>query len=460
MSATGPAADAVRAPLRVLRVGAGGGQVPEGVEERRWPSLDVELPAALAGRPLAAIAAGTARIDVSPVTWADVLVLRGPFATIPACLDCGLADADDAVLVEHAREAGHTWRRPIDQMVRGLVMALEREPALLRSRGLVVELPGDPADGVPDAELDLVRALLRAADRVLAPDAGAAAAASRLGAIEGRVVVVDPSAAGDASRRAALLAAAAARDPRRRRRRLELRAADAAASSRLRDRAVAGLPAWDPEAAIDPLVSVVIAAGSEPAAIVGRAVASALACPGVRLEVLVAGGPASAAAAVVAEAGDPRVRLQSVASASVAAALAAGIDGAAGAWIAPLDARSLMAEEHPATLLEVVREHGLDAVYAQTLLVADGEPAGLVGAWPPAADAIAPDASLFSAGLRAFRPDPDAPADGEDPHWNLWRRWSEAGARLASVDAPLALREAGVRPLAAAEVAGLAGALP
>jgi hypothetical protein len=189
-------------------------------------------------------------------------------------------------------------------------------------------------------------------------------------------------------------------------------------------------------------VTVVVVAGREPLAIVSRAIASVLACTGVRLEVVVAGGPGSAAVGAVVEAADPRVRHAPAVGESTGEALAAGMDAAAGAWIAPLDAGSVMAEDHPSTLLGVALEHGLDAVYAQTLLVADGEPVGLLGAWPPAADTIAPDASLLRAALRAFRPDPDATADGEDPHWNLWRRLSDAGARLASIDQPLALREA------------------
>jgi hypothetical protein len=193
-----------------------------------------------------------------------------------------------------------------------------------------------------------------------------------------------------------------------------------------------------------PLVSVVIPVGDEPADIVERAIASALACPGVRLEIVVAGHPGSAATTVRPDGDDRRVRRLSIAASSPAQAFAAGVDAASGTWIAPLDPWSLMAEEHPATLLEVVREYGLDAVYAQTLLVTDGEPARLVGAWPPARDTLARDASLFAGALRAFRPDPDAEEDGDDPCWNLWRRWMDAGVRLASIEGPLAIRDAGL----------------
>jgi hypothetical protein len=442
VSASDLTVHAARAPLHVLHVGAGRGRVIEGVEERAWRSLDVDLPSALAGRPLAAIAEGSARIDTSAVVWADVLVLALPLATIPACLDCSVAHTDDLELIAHARETGHTGRRPVDQMVRGLQMAAERDPHQWRSRGIVVDVTDDALADSPEIEWSLIRRLLATADRVIAADPAAAAAARREGAAPDRVTIADTGPAGRGPRLEALWQAAAAHDPARLGRRVALRAADALAAARLAARQAAGLPAWDPPDADDPLVSVVIPVTDEPADIVERAIASALACAGVRLEIVVAGALGSAAMTVCADGEDGRVRRVAVDGGSSARAFAAAVDAASGAWIAPLDPSSLMAEEHPSTLLEVVREYELDAVYAQTLLVADGEPAGLLGSWPPSRGGLARDASLFSAALRAFRPDPDAPDDGDDPCWNLWRRWVEAGAKLASIDGPLALREA------------------
>jgi len=441
LSAPAPAVATASTPLRVLRVGAGAGRAPVGVLERVWRSLDIELPSALAQRPLAAIAQGLARIDTSAIAWADVVVLGLPFATIPVCLDCGLTEPDGGDPIEHAREAGHTWRRPTDEVVRGLVLAGERDPGLWRGRGIVVELHGDPMAGAPDVERDLVGRLIRMADRVIASSAAAAAAARREGAGQDRIMTVGDGPTGPVTRLEALRLAAAASDPGRLARRLAIRAADAEAAARLAARQAVGLPAWDPADADDPLVSVVILVADEPVDIVERAISSALACPGVRLEVVVAGAPGSAAMTAVVAGGEARVRRVPVAVGPPAHAFAAAVDAAAGAWIAPLDPWSLLVEEHPKTLLEVVREYGLDAVYAQTLLVAAGEPTGLVGAWPPARDALARDASLFSAALRDFRPDSDAEDDGHDPCWNLWSRWMEAGARLASIDGPLALHE-------------------
>jgi hypothetical protein len=322
-------------------------------------------------------------------------------------------------------------------------MVAEAAPGTWRDRGRVVELgPGDPLAAAPPVEHDLVRLLLRTADAVLVPDETTAAAACTAGADPERVVALADGAAGAEVRCRELRRAAAAHDPARLARRLALREADATAAASLAERAALGLPAWDPDAADAGRVTVVVPVTDEPADTVGRAVGSALACAGVRLDVVVAGSPGSAARAAAEGAADPRVSWVPARAPGRAAALAAGIDGAGGDWIAPLDPSSLLAEEHPATLLEAVREHRLDACYAQTLLVGDGEPRALLGAWPPSPDAVAHDASLFSAALRAFAVDPDAEADGEDPRWNLWRRWAAAGARLASMDGPLAIREA------------------
>jgi len=439
----GAPADVAPPPLHVLRVGAPASRVPDGVVERAWRSVDVELPAAAAPRPMEALADGTARIDTAPIAWADVVLLALPLTTVPVCLDCGATGPDGDEPLAHALETGHAWRRASDRLVRGLVLAGARDPGLWLARGLVVELRGDPVAEVPAVERDLVRLLLARADGVIAATQVAAAAARREGVAEGRLTLATDGSAGDAARVTALRRAAAAQDPDRLDRRRALRAADAIQSERLAARRARGLPAWDPDAPDDedPLVSIVIPVADEPQAVVERAIASALACGDVRLEVVVAGAAGSAAARPADGGDDGRVRRIVVGEGSPAAVLAAGLDAAAGAWIAPLDPWATPVPEGPATLLAVAREYGLDAVYAQAIQVSAGAPVGVVGAWPATRTTFVPDALLFSAGLRGFRPDPDAAADGDGAWWNLWRRWSEAGARLASIDEPLALCE-------------------
>jgi hypothetical protein len=118
------------------------------------------------------------------------------------------------------------------------------------------------------------------------------------------------------------------------------------------------------------------------------------------------------------------------------------MDAARGSWFATLSPGAVLAANHPATLLAAAVAYGLDLVYGQSLRVSGGEVVGVTGAWPPAIGTVAPDASLASIALRAFRPDQDAAADGEPMAWNLWRRYVEAGVRIANVEEPLAICDA------------------
>lgn len=200
---------AASAPLHVLRVGA-----------PCWPPASRGRGACLAERRHRAARRElhtlgdrrrTARIDTSPVAWADVVVFALPFCTVPVCLDCGALDADGAELVDHALETGHVWRRARERLVRGLVLAGERDPGLWLGRGLVVELREDPMAGAPAVEWDLLRALLTGADEVIAAGPGAAAAALREGVPAGRLTTASDDPDGTAPWTAALRRAAAAR---------------------------------------------------------------------------------------------------------------------------------------------------------------------------------------------------------------------------------------------------------
>ena len=107
---------------------------------------------------------------------------------------------------------------------------------------------------------------------------------------------------------------------------------------------------------------------------------------------------------------------------------------------------SVFADGHVAGLLALAIEHQLDVVYGQTLLVDGGEVVGVAGDWPPTSNSVALDATLFSAALRAIRPDPGAAAEGDEPRWNLVRRWMEAGVRIANVEEAVTLRDLSIAP--------------
>jgi hypothetical protein len=479
-------------PLRALLIGQGSDPgFSTTVEIRHWRSIDVALPSGLLGRPLEAFRRGLAELDTSPLIWADVLVMRNWYATVCACLSCPVASLEEAVLVEHCALSGHEWRRPHEGLVRALIETIDRRPGVLRGSGLVYVLDADPwaiaagegGDGGADhpglaLELDLVRLLLRSADVVVAATPEAAVAARREGSHENTLVVVPPTAdhraRPDAWLRAAarpgsgrllgagapatVVARTAAESAQRRDRRNEICALDEAAAATMAERHASGLPSWNEADAIDPLVSVVIPTVDESSEAIERAIRSALDTVGVRIEVVVAGLPDSGAEEAVRRSGDPRVRFVEIGAASGAAdldpagdawrcatwatATAAANDAARGTWLAPLEPSSVWVPGHIATLLAVAIEHGLEVVYGATLLVRAGEVVGQVGSWPPAAESIAHDAALITAGLRAISPDPESWRDGDDPTWNLWRRYVEIGVRMGNIEEPVTLRDA------------------
>jgi len=499
------AATVAAPPLRALLIGRGSDPEPgPAVEVRHWRSIDVALPSVLLGRPLDAFRLGLAELDTSALVWADVLVLRNWYATGCACHSCAVASLEEAVLVEHSALSGHEWRRPHDGLVRALLETIDRRPEVLRGRGLVYELDADPwsiaeRQGGERAEhpglaleLDLVRLLLRSADVVVAATLEAAAAARREGTQEDALVDMaasaEPSARADAWRRAAaragtarLLTAGAAATvvaeaadgaARRLGHRNRIRSLDEATAATFGERRAAGLPCWDEADAVDSLVSAVIAVVDQSSELIERAIRSALDTVGVRIEVVVAGAASSGADDAVASTGDPRVRFVEIAAPSGAAdpdvggdawrhatwawATAAAHEAALGTWLAPLEPDSVWVPGHVATLLAVAIEHGLDLVYGATLLIRAGEVVGRVGSWPPAVDSIAHDAALLAAGLRAISPDPESWRDGEDPAWNLWRRYVETAVRMGNIDEPLTLRDAANAPLEAAALSGVA----
>ena len=113
-----------------------------GVELRTWGELNgyrVSVPPPYADRLADAIHDGVAVVDTSPIDWADVVLFRRWYGTVPACEDCDFAARDDAALAAHLRTRGH---RPADRdfIVRSLLAAIERDPAVLKGRAMVYEL--------------------------------------------------------------------------------------------------------------------------------------------------------------------------------------------------------------------------------------------------------------------------------------------------------------------------------
>ncbi len=459
-------------PVHVLHVGRAPWPHVDGVEQRPWASLDVELPSVMADRPVAAGRDGLALLDVSALAWADALVLRDWYATVPACLGCDVVDTDDPDLAGHAGVSGHPWRRAYEASVRLLVEAADGTADPWRGRALVYALTLEDGQGAPAgawpgpaSELDLARRMARLATAVVVRGEAGASLALALGAPASRIVrAATPDLFAAAARAAARAADAQAFD-----RRMALRAADAEAAAVMHDRWAAGLPAWE-DPGEDALVSALVPVVDEPVDLVGRAIASALASEGGRLEILVAGSTASAAAAAAAAASDARVRLVTVPAPDPAGegavrreqgraiALRGAIREAQGAWLALLEPEAVWVPEHPAALVGVAREHGLDLVYGRALLVAGGEAVDVTGEWPPRQDAVPVSTVVLSRRLGAFAPDPDAPAAGEGGGWNMVRRCIDAGARVANADAPLALLDVATRHDALRAVLG--GRLP
>jgi hypothetical protein len=447
-------------PVRALTLGVE--DVPAGCVAVPWRSIDIEVPGAMWDRPLQASRAGLATVDTSPVLDSDAVVLRGWYATSATCLGCDAVMLDPAAMLEHGCATGHPWRRPSEAAVRVLVEEITRRPALLRGRALVYELDADPwrsdAGGVPGpaAEQDLVRALLATADVLVVRGEPAERAAHREGRPDASVVRIDGAPAGS---RADAWRAAAAGTPRGARRQ-QIRARDVEVGRLLATAHTSGEPAWPPGAGDDPLVSVVIPVVDEPDERVARAIASVLEGVRARVEVLVVGAPGRTVRELAPLYTDQRLSWLDAASAPDSAAeagkrgdpvdrerrrataLACGMDGAHGAWVAWLSPAAVWVPNQPGLLVDLALENQLELVYGQELHLDGDAIVEARGGWPPGPCTLAPDALVVSASLAGIRPDPGAPAEGETATGNLLRRYLAAGARAANAEVVLALRDA------------------
>ena len=163
--------------------------VDHGVEMRTWGELNdyrVQVPPGYEERLDAAIRDGVARVDTSPIDWADVIVFRRWYGTVHACEDCDFVAADDAGLLAHTKASGHG---PVvrDRIIRPLLAAIENDPAVLRGRAMVYELDDNLLAPQPwlgfqrrlAGDADLITRFLRRADLVTVTTPTLAAALAR-----------------------------------------------------------------------------------------------------------------------------------------------------------------------------------------------------------------------------------------------------------------------------------------
>jgi hypothetical protein len=159
------------------------------VELRTWGELNdyrVSVPPAYAERLADAIRDGVAVVDTSPIDWADVVVFRRFYGTVPACEDCDFAARDETVLMRHLRATGHR-RADRDFIIRSLLGSIERDPTVLKGRAMVYELDDNLLAPQPwlgfynrmQGELDLIDRLARRADLVTVSTPVLAAALTR-----------------------------------------------------------------------------------------------------------------------------------------------------------------------------------------------------------------------------------------------------------------------------------------
>jgi len=204
----------------------------------------------------------------------------------------------------------------------------------------------------------------------------------------------------------------------------------------------------DPE----PLVTVVIPTYRRPDAI-ERAVESARAQTYERLDILVVGDHTDdETARIVAKIDDPRLRFVNLAHPGIyppdpplrgfvagSTPMNAGIDLAAGAWIASCDDDDELLPRHVEVLLGDAKRRRLEMVYSRFEVV-DYPPAGsppgteptvgIGGSEPLRFGVVARGAVLYSLGLRFMKYGSECWRIRDPSDWNLWKRMVLAGVRI------------------------------
>jgi glycosyltransferase involved in cell wall biosynthesis len=202
-----------------------------------------------------------------------------------------------------------------------------------------------------------------------------------------------------------------------------------------------------------PLVTVRIPTYGSTDLLVERAIPSVLAGGYANIELLVCSdGPQPHARAAVEAVADPRVRYIEVekrptypsrpeAFWQTAGTYAVNrlLDEARGAFIAPLDHDDAFTADHIPALLAALTHGGADFAYGQAMAENLNGAWDLLGSAPLAHGQIVHATVLYSRRLCHMRYDPHAWLLNEPGDWNLWRRMSEAGARIHHLPVPVAL---------------------
>lgn len=210
---------------------------------------------------------------------------------------------------------------------------------------------------------------------------------------------------------------------------------------------------WSPEDADRSTVSIVVPVVESSAALVERALRSALAQDYGEIEVVVAAAADRTPSALINRLNDPRVRLVEVPtpldlpvqpawrrSALEAAALQAATEAARGSWIAPLRPEAELTPDHVSLLLETAVENKLEFIYGRVTVALDGQEEFELGFWPPIAQAVLTVGSELYATrlLEVAGYDPEAWRELAPAPWAQWASFVRAEVRMANVEVVVA----------------------
>lgn len=204
------------------------------------------------------------------------------------------------------------------------------------------------------------------------------------------------------------------------------------------------LEAWEEP---NPLVSVRIASFRDTRSLMTRAIPSVLAQTHPNIELIIVNdGPNEATRKAVKALADKRIRYEEFTARSVYPAdphlrwMVAGSPGmnrgaalAKGHWIAPLDDDDEFTPDHIEKLLKLARTTRAEFAYGaiNQHRLETGEQVRIFSS-PPRAGQISMQAALYHSGLRFMEYDTQSWRVDEPGDWNLIRRMSEAGVRMAS----------------------------
>lgn len=203
-------------------------------------------------------------------------------------------------------------------------------------------------------------------------------------------------------------------------------------------------------------ISIIVPTYNRAELLIERTIPSVLAQTYSNWELIIVGDQMSAeqaAALTKAAAGDSRIRFHNLKRRGRYPALdgprwyVAGIKPinygmriAQGQWIAHLDDDDLFLPDHLATLLGTAQRERAEWVHAKVLFrTDDGRDQCVVGGEHPAHGGISRISSLYHAGLKTFRYNPNCWRYCVPGDWDLWERLLSMGVRYTHVDAVTAI---------------------